>query len=239
MWTRAENLVPTGIRSPDRPDRRDQLYRIRYPGPHDVGITQWKRFLTGKSLKAARTSSTLTFMTNKKSKVCYLETHADINTKKSKTRWRQKTKLQKKKRNLKPALNSESREARKQILVICHRHTVLCTEIITALVCHQLPCQSSTWNEHMDTHSHYSQTLHSSVCHDMLSRPFRHTRFLAMSITSYQIGTANISIYSSIKQLWSLSLTVCCQSKVTNLGPRLSTHDLTFRQSKLMQFQKN
>ena len=31
VWTRVENLVPTGIRSTDRPARSQSLYRIRYP----------------------------------------------------------------------------------------------------------------------------------------------------------------------------------------------------------------
>ena len=31
VWTGAENLGPTGIRSPDRPARRQLLYRVRYP----------------------------------------------------------------------------------------------------------------------------------------------------------------------------------------------------------------
>jgi len=31
VWTGAENLAPTGIRSPDRPARRQPLYRLRYP----------------------------------------------------------------------------------------------------------------------------------------------------------------------------------------------------------------
>ena len=31
VWTRAENLAPTGIRSSDRPDRSQSLYRLRYP----------------------------------------------------------------------------------------------------------------------------------------------------------------------------------------------------------------
>jgi hypothetical protein len=30
VWTGAENLVPTGIRSPDRPARRHSLYRLSY-----------------------------------------------------------------------------------------------------------------------------------------------------------------------------------------------------------------
>jgi hypothetical protein len=31
VWTGAENLSPTGIRSPDRPARSQSLYRLRYP----------------------------------------------------------------------------------------------------------------------------------------------------------------------------------------------------------------
>ena len=31
VWTGAENLAPTVIRSPDRPARRQSLYRLRYP----------------------------------------------------------------------------------------------------------------------------------------------------------------------------------------------------------------
>jgi hypothetical protein len=30
---RAENLAPTGIRSPDRLGRKESLYRLSYPGP--------------------------------------------------------------------------------------------------------------------------------------------------------------------------------------------------------------
>ena len=33
VWTGAENLAPTGIRSPDRPARSESLYRLLYPGP--------------------------------------------------------------------------------------------------------------------------------------------------------------------------------------------------------------
>ena len=32
VWTGAENLAPTGIRSPDRPARNETLYRISYAG---------------------------------------------------------------------------------------------------------------------------------------------------------------------------------------------------------------
>ena len=31
VWTRAENITPTGIRSLDRPARSQSLYRLRYP----------------------------------------------------------------------------------------------------------------------------------------------------------------------------------------------------------------
>ena len=31
VWTGAENLAPTGFRSPDRPACRQPLYRLRYP----------------------------------------------------------------------------------------------------------------------------------------------------------------------------------------------------------------
>jgi len=31
VWTGAENLAHTGIRSPDRPARRQSLYRLSYP----------------------------------------------------------------------------------------------------------------------------------------------------------------------------------------------------------------
>ena len=34
VWTGAENLAPTGVRSPDRPARNESLYRLSYPGPY-------------------------------------------------------------------------------------------------------------------------------------------------------------------------------------------------------------
>jgi hypothetical protein len=33
VWTKAENLTPTGIRFPDAPARTESLYRLRCPGP--------------------------------------------------------------------------------------------------------------------------------------------------------------------------------------------------------------
>jgi len=32
VWAGAEDLSPTGIRSPDRPARSEALYRLSYPG---------------------------------------------------------------------------------------------------------------------------------------------------------------------------------------------------------------
>jgi hypothetical protein len=40
VWTGAENLAPTGIRSPDRPARRHSLYRLSYPA-RDISIKQY------------------------------------------------------------------------------------------------------------------------------------------------------------------------------------------------------
>jgi hypothetical protein len=36
VWTTAENLALTGIRSPDRPARSESLYRLSYLSPHAV-----------------------------------------------------------------------------------------------------------------------------------------------------------------------------------------------------------
>jgi hypothetical protein len=40
VWTGAENLAPTGIRSPDRPARSQSLYRLRCPA-NNVDV-YWK-----------------------------------------------------------------------------------------------------------------------------------------------------------------------------------------------------
>jgi len=37
VWTGAENLAPTGIRSPDRPAHRQSLYQLHYPA-HNKNI---------------------------------------------------------------------------------------------------------------------------------------------------------------------------------------------------------
>ena len=36
VWTGAENLAPTGIRSLDRPARSQSLYRLRYPAHNKI-----------------------------------------------------------------------------------------------------------------------------------------------------------------------------------------------------------
>jgi hypothetical protein len=36
VWTGAENLAPTGIRSPDRPVRSQSRYRLSYPAHYKL-----------------------------------------------------------------------------------------------------------------------------------------------------------------------------------------------------------
>jgi hypothetical protein len=38
VWTVVENLVPSEIRSSDRPARSGSLYRLSYPGPHALNV---------------------------------------------------------------------------------------------------------------------------------------------------------------------------------------------------------
>ena len=38
IWTGAENLAPTGIRSPDCPAHSKSLYRLRSPGPSETTV---------------------------------------------------------------------------------------------------------------------------------------------------------------------------------------------------------
>jgi hypothetical protein len=38
VWAVVEKLVPTGIRSPNRPARSEALYRLSYPGPITAAI---------------------------------------------------------------------------------------------------------------------------------------------------------------------------------------------------------
>jgi hypothetical protein len=41
VWTNAENLNPTGIRSPDRPARSESLYRMSLRGPYMTPCTHF------------------------------------------------------------------------------------------------------------------------------------------------------------------------------------------------------
>jgi len=43
VWTDVENLLPTGIRSPDHPAHSESLYRLRHTGPW--GKNQCLKFL--------------------------------------------------------------------------------------------------------------------------------------------------------------------------------------------------
>jgi hypothetical protein len=48
VWTSAENLAPTGIRSPDRPARSQSLYRLSYPAHrvfHNVTFFWFVKYL--------------------------------------------------------------------------------------------------------------------------------------------------------------------------------------------------
>jgi hypothetical protein len=45
VWTGAENLGPTGIRSPDLPARSESLYRLRRPGSKILVIISFFQFL--------------------------------------------------------------------------------------------------------------------------------------------------------------------------------------------------
>jgi hypothetical protein len=41
VWMGAENLAPTGIRSPDRPPRSQSLYRLSYPAQQPGAVTMF------------------------------------------------------------------------------------------------------------------------------------------------------------------------------------------------------
>ena len=43
VWTGAENLAPTGIRTPDRPARSQSLYRLSYPTHNRVSLNVWQK----------------------------------------------------------------------------------------------------------------------------------------------------------------------------------------------------
>jgi len=41
VWIGAENLTPTGIRSPDRPACSQSLYRLSYRGPQIINLDEY------------------------------------------------------------------------------------------------------------------------------------------------------------------------------------------------------
>ena len=45
VWTDAENLAPTGIRSPDRPAPRQSLHQLSYRGPQQLQLIVLKYLL--------------------------------------------------------------------------------------------------------------------------------------------------------------------------------------------------
>jgi hypothetical protein len=45
IWTGAENLASTGIRTPDRPARSKSLWRLRYVGPL-VEVFIWNSYVS-------------------------------------------------------------------------------------------------------------------------------------------------------------------------------------------------
>jgi hypothetical protein len=56
VWTDAENLAPTGIRSPDRPDRSQSLYRLHYLA-HQLIWTSNKQHVLLQTFKPALSDS--------------------------------------------------------------------------------------------------------------------------------------------------------------------------------------
>jgi hypothetical protein len=51
VWTAAENLTPTGIRSPDRPARSESLYRLSYRGPLMTFVQDIKLFVQSRKTR--------------------------------------------------------------------------------------------------------------------------------------------------------------------------------------------
>jgi hypothetical protein len=51
VWTGAEALAHTGIRSPDRPARSEWLFRLGYPGPRGIQYKQISKFLSASCLR--------------------------------------------------------------------------------------------------------------------------------------------------------------------------------------------
>jgi hypothetical protein len=57
VWIGAENLAPTGIRSPDRPTCSESLYRLSYPGPQ-VAYRPWFKLRTSPTRYRRRQAKT-------------------------------------------------------------------------------------------------------------------------------------------------------------------------------------
>ena len=61
VWTGADNLVPTGIRSPDRPARSQSLYRLSYPAHGTIRMIRQKILLQNITFEGDRQSLELKF----------------------------------------------------------------------------------------------------------------------------------------------------------------------------------
>ena len=62
IWTCAENLAHTGIRSPDPPTRNQSLYRLSYPGPHSNNYLHLIMFVGQQIFRGCKSEST--FLSN-------------------------------------------------------------------------------------------------------------------------------------------------------------------------------
>jgi len=71
VWTGAENLASTGIRSPDRPARSQSLYRLRYPAHFQLVVTKKKQFSYLKCRKLWVSGRNFCFLVNICSGFCY------------------------------------------------------------------------------------------------------------------------------------------------------------------------
>jgi hypothetical protein len=66
VWTGTENLAPTGIRSPDRPDRIQSLYRLSYPAHFILKllIEMFSKMVIFFAYKASHTLQNITILLN-------------------------------------------------------------------------------------------------------------------------------------------------------------------------------
>ena len=82
-WTGAENLDPTGIRSPDRPARSQSLYRLSYPGPRCVFYTLHKILIYSRQTKEDEIFGT-----------CSMNGNFDKNIEEIETAWETQTQIE-------------------------------------------------------------------------------------------------------------------------------------------------